>query len=372
VLRITGRLVKARAILRDSQKSRSIIGAIALILNTFAMPALVAHAAQLTSVSLAMSDQRTGASNNYTFSASNFTTGTSLKCITLSFNTAADGSGSVPGSFSNASTTLASSTLITAGSWSQDNSTNGTLKLTDSGGENPAANGNIVWNTITNGATASTTYYAIINTWTNTGCTTPSGGTYYVTIAFVWTAGQLVTINVNPSLTFTVAGVTTSSYVNNQGSGTQTNVGTTSTTIPLGTVTTSTNGVGAQDLSASTNAAGGLEVYIRYTAKPTDAGAATIADSSGTNASPATFAGAGTEAFGYTTNVSPLSASSTRFSNSGAYNLYAKFTTSNGEIGYLSGAGTQNSRIGFQAGISATTPAGAYSTTVIYTATPTY
>ncbi len=151
-----------------------------------------------------------------------------------------------------------------------------------------------------------------------------------------------------------------------------TTVASTDGTIPFGTVTTSTNGVAAHDLTVTTNAGSGYTLSIRYTAKPTS-GANDIDDHTGTNAAPTTMS-PGTEAFGYTTNDATLgTGTADRFTSSGG-NKWAAFTTSNAEVAYSStSVSSQTTRVGYQVGISGTTPAGIYGTsTVIVTATPAY
>jgi hypothetical protein len=122
-------------------------------------------------------------------------------------------------------------------------------------------------------------------------------------------------------------------------------------------------------LTVNTNAGNGYTVYTRYTQAPTN-GSHSITDWTGTNASPTTFSAAGTEAFGYTTTSTSLSGTAARFSS----NKYAKFTTTDAEVAHATtGVSNDVTTVGYQVGISGTTPAGVYGTsTVIYTATPAY
>ena len=133
----------------------------------------------------------------------------------------------------------------------------------------------------------------------------------------------------------------------------------------------STNSIGAQDLTVSTNAANGYTVSARYTGKPLS-GSNTIADHAGTNGSPTTFAAPGNEAFGYTTSDSTLgTGTANRFTNGGP--KWAAFTTANSEVAYSNApAASDVTCVGYQAGISGLTPAGVYTTTVIFTATPVF
>lgn len=338
---------------------------VALVLTTVAMIAgnlVSAYAASLTSASLELSDPRTGETADYTVTASGFTTGTSIQCIEVALNDQADGGGSVPSAIDTQSSTLDSSSLITAGSWAVDNTTNGTLAITNGSGENPNASGNIVWGAVVNGDTEATTYYAIMTTYTDSSCT---GGNEVdsVTVAFVYRDGELVTLTIEPTLTFACNGVAASQTVN----GATTSVLSDASGIDFGnTVTSSTNGVSAHDLQVTTNATGGYNVYIRHSGDLENAATDTITAHTGTNATPSAFPAAGTEAWGYTTEDGDLS-------QFGA-NEWAGFTTNNETVmtNASATAGSETTRVGQQVGIAATTESGTYQTTIVYTIVATY
>lgn len=323
----------------------------------------IADAATLTSASMTLSDSRPSQSASYTFGASSFSTGTTIKCIKFQFNTAADMSGSVPSGLTSTSASLSSSSLVTAANWTVDASSNGTVKLTYATGQTPSASGNVVLGSITNGNTAGTAYFVQANTYTNTDCST--GSTDSATVGIIYTAGQAVSATVNPTLTFTVGAVNTGTSVN----GATTNVTTTSGTIPFSTTaTTGTNAIAAQSLTVSTNSGNGYTAYVSYSGALSN-GSHNITDFSGTHGSPTSFSSAGTENFGYTTNSADSSL--TQFSS----NKWAGLSTSNStsSVARSTSAITSDStNVAFQLGISATTPTGSYSSTVIYTATPIY
>jgi hypothetical protein len=78
---------------------------------------------------------------------------------------------------------------------------------------------------------------------------------------------------------------------------------------------------------------------------------------------------AGSAYYGYTVDDSTLSPTANRFTNGGA--KFAAMTTSHAEVHYGSGTASNDANcIGYQVGVSAATPAGTHSTTVIYTAVP--
>lgn len=342
--------------------------AIALIVTFSLVLPLKLNAAYLSAGSVTMSDSRISQSNNYTIQFSGVTT-SPIKCIKVQFSDAATG-GSKPTGMTISSTTFgATSTYVpTPASWSiNNNNTSGVSSITFATGETPASSSTrtVVLNTITNGSTANTSYYLQFSTYNNVDCTTSPVDN--AVIMFVFTDGQVVTATVDPTLTFSVTGVASGQTVN----GATTNVTTTTTTVPFGTVTTGSNKIAAHDIAVGTNAAGGYTVTIRYTGQLTS-GANTIADLSGaTNAAPIAFTAAGTASFGYTTNDATLgTGTANRFTNAGP--KWAAFTTSPLEVAYSAAAVSETTRVGYQVGVASTTPAGSYTTTVVYVATPTY
>jgi hypothetical protein len=278
----------------------------------------------LSSSSLQLSDPRPGQTGvTYSFQSSGFTAATTIRCIELLLNTEADGSGSAVGTTTSFS--LTSSSVITAGSWTTDVSVNGRLRLTNAGGEIPAASGNFVFGGITN-AGAEDTYYGVFTTYTDNTCSAPSGGLDSVSVAFVIVDGSLVSLTIDPTLTFTVAAVLTGQSVN----GATTTADSSASGINfLNDVTDTTNGVSAHDLIVGTNATGGYSVFIRHTGDLSN-GSDVIDAHAGTNAAPTGFSAVGTESWGYTTNDFTLDATPNRFDS----NLWAGFTTSNGLVAY--------------------------------------
>ncbi len=351
---------------RASSKSRRVISSISVgILALALLPFTVVNAA-LSSTSVQLSDPRPSATSQYTLSANGFNTGTAIGCIEVDLGSSADGTGSITG-LSTASSTLVSQSITATGTWAVDNTqsaghklrlTNGTPVAPQSGAQTA------VWGAVTNGSTADTGYYAKITTYTTNACSTPVDT---VTVQFIYTDGTAVSANVDSSLAFSVAGASSGTTCN----GATSNVTTTATTVPFGTVTTASNKIGVQQLTASTNAGNGYTVAARYSGALAS-GSNTIADHTGTNASPTAFASAGTPAFGYTTNDASLgTGTANRFTSTP--DVWAKFTTSNNEVAYNNAAvSSQTTCVGQQVAVGTTTPSGAYTTSVIYTATPVY
>lgn len=329
----------------------------------------VASVSALTASSLSLSDPRTSETNvTYTFSASSFDTGTTIRCISLDFNTAANGGGSVPTGMDTTGASLdASGSLITEASWSESFGSNGALDITFGTGETPAASGSLVYTGITNSSSESS-FFAILTTYTNADCVT--GPTDSVVVAYAYKDGHPVQLTIDPTLTFTCVGVAAGS-VNGE---TITHDSSGATIDYASDVNSTTNGVSAHDLQVSTNASGGYTVSIRHTGQLTNLASDTIDNHTGTNLSP-TALGTGSEAWGYTTEDSTLSAigdGADRFTNGG--NEWAGFTTTNEEVVYNAAApaGTETTRVGHQVAVSSDTEAGTYTTTIIYTVVATF
>ena len=333
-----------------------------LVFSTYYATSVFAGTLSTASVSLTNSEPgQTSVGHTFTFTPASTT---AIKQINFVYCTAATGTCTTPTGLSTTGGAQGSVSGISGTTYTTTFTSNGTMSLvvTNTAAQTLGAI-TVPYTGITNPSSPAT-YYVRITTYSDTGSTVIDTNT----IAFAITSGQAVSLSVDPSLTFTVAGVSAGGTVN----GATTNVTTTSTTIPLGTVTTSTNAIGAQDLTVTTNAGHGYTVYIQYTAAPSN-GSHSIADTGGTNAAPTAFSAAGTEAFGYTTNNATLgTGTANRFTVSGG-NLWAKFTTANLEVAYSSSAvSSQVTRVGYQAGVAGTTPAGTYTDTVVLTATPTY
>jgi hypothetical protein len=344
-----------------------------LIAGLSLVPNLTVHAATLSNASLALADPRPSALGvNYTFTGSNVTTGApgTIRCIRMIYADTPTGT-NVPASMVTNSVGVTLDTtntnyVPTPGSWTLNKPANGTLTLTNAAGEIPASASTrrVSINGITNSVTADTRLYMRLNTYSNTDCAT--GPVDSVTALFILTNASTLSLTVDPTLTFSVNAVAAGQTCN----GATSTQPSTSTSIPFGTVTTASNGVVCQDLTAASNSANGYTVFARYTAAPTDALAHTIASASGSNAAPAAFSAAGTEAYGYTTNDFTLGTGTAGRFNS---NLWAAMTTTNAEVAYEAvGVNSTTYRVGHQVGIGTLTEPGTYTTTVIYTMTPVY
>jgi hypothetical protein len=144
----------------------------------------------------------------------------------------------------------------------------------------------------------------------------------------------------------------------------------TGTTVVIGNVTAGTQGFAAQDVNVTANAGSGFSLFVRGSAANMSGPGGTIANVSGSNAAPVVFPADGNEAFGYTTNATLGSGTTNRFTSPAA--RYAPLTQTNQPVGYASGPGSTTTCLGYRFGASATTAAGAYASTIIYTVVPIY
>ena len=337
-----------------------------------------ASAATLTSAKVALSDPRPSTTSNYTFTGSSVTS-TGIQCVMVTISTATAGTVAPTGFTGNGATINAgASTLVNSSGtgWSLAQSdgagssagAKNVFKYTHSGAVTPTTLSGATFEIdgITNSSTADTKYWFTLATFNNTDCATSPVDN--AAPLFINTNGSTLSLTVDQTLSFTVNSVGSSTSCD----GTTTTAASTATTIPFGTVTAASNAVVCQDLTAATNATNGYTIFARYTAAPTNALAQTIADWTGTNASPTAFPSAGTEAYAYTTNDATLgTGTANRFTSPSQG--WAKMTTSNAEVAYESAGVTSTTyRVGHQVGVALTTHPGTYTTTIIYTCTPVY
>jgi hypothetical protein len=341
-----------------------------------------AYAATLGHMTVSLSDPRPSQTGvTYAFTGgdgANPVTSSAIKCIKVVI-AASSTSTTAPVGYSGASGSVdaANSTLInsSATGWTlaksdgaSSSGQNNIYQYTNSTGVTPSTTtgATFVLLNITNGSFQNVPYYFRIDTFGNTDCATSPIDNAFP--QFIYTSASILSLTVDPTLSFTVNAVAAAQSCD----GTTTTTASTPTSIPFGTVTPASNSVVCQDLIAATNATNGYTIYIRYTGAPANALAQTIANSSGSNASPTPFSSAGTEAYGYSTNDSTLgSGTANRFTNPSQG--WAALTTTNNEVAYEP-TGTTNTtyRIAHQVGISTSTLAGTYQTTVLYTCTPVY
>lgn len=297
------------------------------------------------------------------------TTANAIKCVVIEFDTVADGSGGIPAGLSG----LASSTL--AGTYTSANAlstftrdassaASGIIRFTHATG-GTGSNGTIVLSGVTNGSTADNDFFVRFSTFNNTNCSSSPIDNFVS--ANIWTNGTTATINIEPSITYTINAIAASASCN----GVTTTDASTSTSLDM-KPTLIANKISGQRHDIATNAVGGYSLYMRHTALPTSGSNNIDALAGATHASPTAFSAAGTEAWGFSTADATLAGgTANRFTNGGA--KWAPLATSVlGDVVAdatvpVAGAGGQT-QICFEAGSGATTPSGVYSTSIVYTA----
>lgn len=312
-----------------------------------------AYSAFLSEGSLFLSDSRPSQEDvTYQFEWSDVTD-TTARCIEITFSTDFEDT-VLPTDMDSTSASFSSSSTMTPtpASWSLNATTNGLLVLTNATGES-LVDGTLIFEGIDNSSFTTAEIFGLINTYDDVACTNRID---FGAIAFVLTDGQLVTMTVVPQLTFTIEGVELGQGINGALSTVTTETGT--NLVEFGVLSTVDNQIAAHSLNISTNALFGYTVFVKYTG-PLSYMTAQIDDHTGTNAAPTAFPAAGVEAFGYTTD-------------SFDENTWAGFTTEFEPISTASGPQDDTFGFGYQVGIGSLTPAGTYSTTVVFQATPTY
>jgi hypothetical protein len=347
------------------------------------LSALSASASIYSPVSATLSDSQPNASGaTYTADVSNSTSAT-IKCISVSFNDAANGSGSKPSGMDISNIVVSSSSGVTgiSGWTASRNNATGVATFSDASGATGSLS-QVAFGSITNGSTIETAYFMILKAYTNSNCS--SGLTDSGTTVFMYENGASVTANLDPVTTLSIGGMNSGDSCN----GAVTNVSTTASVIPFGTVDASGTKIGAQNLQLGTNAANGVNVYAFISTNLRDdaTGAHNINNlNTQSGGAPAAFPAPGTEGFGYTTSA----ANSAKFNfgdNRFATNKWSGFGTSldTNEKVFSSSMPTSSTQsngsgstyaggnfcVGYQLGVGSYTPAGAYSTTVDYVVAP--
>lgn len=184
--------------------------------------------------------------------------------------------------------------------------------------------------------------------------------TEYSITASATTAGASISV----SFTGINSGVTTE--------GQTTDITSTSTTVPFGTLVIDTPKVAAQTITVSTNAVNGYTTTIQQDTNLIQQTGADIDPVAGTNASPAVFpAVVTTGAFGYHTSDATLcSGTTTRFT---ADNTYAAATTTALEVACsATPVSNEDTTIVYKIQVSASQEAGTYQNNITYITTGTF
>lgn len=336
-----------------------------------------------------LSDSRPSSSSIYDFSGD--TTATTTRCIKVQFCMSADRSLSciAPPGLNVDSGQIYDSSPYT---WNVFHSTNWTytpisggnpndFKLTYTTGENGGTGSSWVVSNITN-PDPEGTFYAWIDTYSDVDCT---GEIDNGVVAFAIVSGVEVSATVSESLTFSINGVHSDECPTTGGI----KKDSTPRSIPFSTVNVEAFYDICQNLMVSTNASYGYDVTIGETDQLTS-GSNQIPDGNcdgGCDENTAgSWATATNNGFGYCMKDQPGygDAASTADSNwathyCGATSQYFKINPDTGEnelrveiMKSNQAVSDDRSYIGFRLSVDAAQPAGTYTTTIVYVATPRY
>ena len=176
-----------------------------------------------------------------------------------------------------------------------------------------------------------------------------------------------VSADVSSSLSFSIDAVASGLTV----AGEITDVASTSTTVPFGTLTAGTHREAAHGLTVATNASNGFTVKAKQSADLTS-GSDTIAAVTATNTTPAVWPTVSTGGrFGYHALDAVLgTGTTTRFA---VNDTFAQFSTTAYEVSFMSGPTASNTdQVLYKVEVANNQPAGSYSNTINYMATPVF
>jgi hypothetical protein len=227
---------------------------------------------------------------------------------------------------------------------------------------------------------------------TDVTTTTPTNSIDFAWFTYTVLSAVTVTATVDPSLTFTVAGVASGAIGTNDANAscTGTNVTTTSATIPFGNIQVGATGVcGQQSLTVATNAAFGYITYMKFigatAAANTMQGIVTtnnIDPWTGTWGTPSAFS----PGYGTSSNVNsgfigartlPAAGQTPGVAGFGTSNFYAGPEVNNTNVysnavmnSNAPDSGTLSSFVTYKIMVSALQPADTYTGTMVYMVTP--
>lgn len=332
--------------------SSRIITAISLLAFVVSLVPAPASALQIENRKILISSAAASATGiRYTFTADALpTTGSAIKSVAVDICDSA--SGACVNSGSSADFSASSSTLFSqptglgaASGWTVNAATQYSLRIVNAANStNPSGAVQIIWDGVTNPSATNSTFFARVTTYTSANWTTGATDTGSVALA---TSGIVtVTATVNETLTFTLA----------------------STTVALGSLSTSSTASGTSTITAATNASNGYSINVvgNTLTSGTDNIDAMVGAASSTNQ----------EQFGINLAVNTTPAVGSAISGSGSLvgvNGYGtadsfKFTSGDKIAETTLPSNSNTATVSYIANIAGNTPAGSYSTTLNYVA----
>lgn len=343
--------------------SRAVYALAAVMMLGLLVPSQLAHAAQISTRKLTLSNSAGGASGvTYTF---NFTlpTATVLQSAEFQICTTASGACTTPSGFVNSASTLSAqpTNLGDASGWTVSTATAGSLRLSKSGNAAaPTGSQTVVFGAITNPTATNTSFFARTTTYSAANWT---GAVDAGTVAASTSTAIVVTASIDEALTFCTGTSITG-----------TNCGTvTGSAVNLGSLTSTSTGTGTSVMAASTNANSGYAITINGTTLTSGANTITALASQ-------TASVQGSNQFGVNlkANTTPSvganstgSGSGTATANYGTADQF-RFVTSD-PVASASAATNANAyTVSYIANIAGAQAAGTYTATFQYIATATF
>jgi hypothetical protein len=341
--------------------------AIIIFAGSFSYDVQKVNAALITSSSVQPSSSIPSASNATYVTTFTFPDPTTLECIQVKFATAPSMGTAATGMTAGSGFTLSGGGLTQA-NWTNYGSTNGTLEIFAATAQTPTLTAATVnWTGVTNTSiTNPTPIYAQITTYStesSSGATCSGQVDQSNIMALLFTSGVVTQVSVDPALTLTVANY--GSAVNSSG---DTITATTSaTSIPFGTVDGGSVGAASQTLTVGTNAAHGYNLYINKTQTLIDANSDTYRDQGNLLSAPASFDGSAAQSsFALTDDSTNKSLGSNKWGK------IQNVTNSDAIDDATTPVAAQIVHTEFKVETGNTQAPGTYTTTVIYTAAPSY
>lgn len=330
--------------------ARQIIYSVVGVATMLAYFPAVASAAAITNRSVVMGSSAASASTTYDFTFTLPSTGTTIKSVEIKACQEASGSCTAATGFDASSATMTGQPTNMGDStgWSETSTTAALRIANGTNATTPSGASTVSFAAVQNPSATNATFYLQITTFTSANWTT--GPTDTGTIA-ASTAGQItVNASVDETLTFTL----------------------TSATVALGSLTASSTGTGVSTMAAATNADSGY----------------TISYKGATLDGPTTITAMGTKAassqnskqFGINMALndnpavsgSAIPTGGSGIATTGQYdtaNQYKFNTVGEAIAGATAPSDTTTYKVSYIANIDGSTPAGAYTTAITYTAT---
>lgn len=322
-----------------------------------------AGAEQITNRSITLSSSESDASDiTYTLSADALpTTATPIKSVEIKFCTSLSVSCVTPTGFSSSLSTLVSQPtgLGATSGWTVNTSTTGSLRIVNvSNSTNPSGPVSVIWSGVHNPQIANQTFYGIVSTYSDSAWTTAID-TGSVALS---TSSQIqVALSVKETLTFC-----TGTSITNQNCGTISG-----DQVNLGTGSTTATATGTSVFAVGTNGVTGYSVMVTGNTLRSGGNSITAMSSGGAST-------VNSSQFGINladNNTTPAVGATKTGSGTGTatlnYGTDDNFRFVSGDtVASASGSTSSNTfTVSYIANIDASTPPGAYNTSLKYTAT---